>query len=127
MSTRTTLTDAKAEKATAWLSATITDDDGVTPLADADEELDTLTMLLYESRAGTLINMTSARDVLNANGATVSSDGALLVRLDPADMVMLSTSSQEVHIALFEWMWGNPAKYGKHEVAFPVKNLVKVT
>lgn len=127
MSTRTTLATTYAEKATLYLTATITDTDGVTALADADTILTTLTLTLYELRSGTVINSCTARNILNLNGGTVSSAGALEIRLDAADMACLGTASSEVHVALLEWTWGSPVKAGKHEIAFTVTNLLKVT
>jgi hypothetical protein len=125
--TRTTLVGSYAEKATAYLSATITDTDGVTALADADSVLLTLTLTLYEARTGTIINSCTARDILNANGGAVNAAGALSVRLDAADMACVSTAASELHVALIEWTWSSPVKSGKHEIAFTVTNLLKVT
>lgn len=126
MTTRTTLSGAYAEKATLPLTATITDTDGVTPLASANSVLLTLTLTLYEARSGTVINSCTARDILNANGGTVSSAGALSIRLDAADMACLRTTESELHVALIEWTWGSPLKTGRHEIAFVVKNLAFV-
>jgi hypothetical protein len=126
MSVRTTLTDPVAEKATAFLSATITDVDGVTPLASADSVLTTLTMTLYLGRVGIVINSRSAQSIRNENGGTVDSAGALTIRLDPLDMIIVSGKQSETHIALIEWTWGSPLKSGKHEIAFTVTNLLKV-
>ena len=126
MSARTTLTDTYAEQATLTLSATITDADGVTPLASADAALASLTLTLYEERSGTAINGCTARNILNANGGTVSSAGALTIRLDADDMACVRASDSERHIALLEWSWGATVKHGKHEIAFTVANLAKV-
>jgi hypothetical protein len=127
MSVRTTLPDHYAEKSTLTLTATITDADGVTPLASADSALITLTMTLYEARSQTVINTCTARNILNANGGVVTSAGALTIRLDSADMACLSAGFAETHIALIEWSWGTPLKTGKHEIVFTVANLAKVT
>jgi hypothetical protein len=127
MSTRTTITDPKPEKATSVLAFTITDTDGVTPLASADSVLTTLAMTLYLDRFGTIINSRTAQSVLNLNGGTVDSAGAGAVRLDPLDMIIVSGKQTECHIALIEWTWGSPLKSGKHEIAFYVTNLLKVT
>jgi hypothetical protein len=127
MSTRTTIEEAMPEKATAYIGATITDIDGVTALASADTVLTTLTVTLCLDRFGTAINSRAAQSVLNVNGGTVSSAGVLSLRLDPLDMIIVSGRTEEKHLALFEWTWGSPLKGGKHEVAFTVTNLLKVT
>lgn len=127
MSTRTTIAEPMPEKATAYLVATITDTDGVTPLANADAILTTLTVTLYESRTGTAINSRTAQSILGVNGGSVSSAGVVTLRLDPLDMIIVSGRALETHVALFEWTWGSPLKSGKHEVAFQIDNLLKVT
>jgi hypothetical protein len=127
MSARTTITDPKPEKATAVLSGMITDVDGVTPLANADTILISMTMALYDEHTKAIINSCTARDVKNANGGVVASTGAFSVRLDPADMAILGGRPSEDHVALYTWTWGSPLKTGRHEVAFTVTNLEKVT
>jgi len=127
MPVRTTISETQPEKATRYLSCTITDIDGVTPLANADSILLTLTLTLYEARTGSIINTCAVRNILNANGGVVTSAGALTVRLDAADMACLTSGASETHIALLEWTWGSPVKAGKHEIAFTVANLLKVT
>jgi hypothetical protein len=127
MSVRTTIASPMPEKTTGMLSATIADVDGVTPLASADTVLTTLTLTLYLDRVGTVINSRSAQDILNAHGGAVDSAGALTIRLDPLDMIIVSGKQTELHIALIEWTWGSPLKSGKHEIAFTVTNLLKVT
>lgn len=122
--TRTTITDPKPEKSTAWLTATITD--GVAVLLGADSVLESLTLTLCEERSGTIINSRARQSVLGTNGGSVSSLGVVSLRLDPLDMVMVSDRKQEVHVALLEWTWGDPLKSGKHEVAFTVVDLAKV-
>lgn len=125
---RTTLAGTYAEKATAYLSATITDSDGVTPLANADATLATLTLTLYEAGTESVINSCTARSVLNTNGGAVTSAGGLSVRLDAADMACVTSGKYETHIALIEWSWGtSPVKHGKAEVAFVIENLSKVS
>jgi len=123
---RTKLPDVYPEGATAYLSATITDTDGVTPLANADTVLTTLTLTLFEDVSCTVINSCTARNILNANGGSVSAAGALVVRLDPADMAR-STGRSALHVALITWTWGTPLKTGRHEIAFVVADLALVT
>jgi|WetSurMetagenome_2_1015567.scaffolds.fasta_scaffold113017_2 hypothetical protein len=124
---RTTLPGVFAEKATLPLGATITDLDGVTPLPNADTVLTTLTMTLYEASTGVVINTCLARSLLNVNGGVVTAAGALTFQLAIADMACVTSAARELHIALLEWTWGSPAKSGKHEIAFTVANLLKVT
>ena len=53
--------------------------------------------------------------------------GVVTLRLDPLDMIIVSGRKSETHVALFAWTWGSPLKTGRHEVAFTVSNLAKVT
>ena len=124
---RTVVPGLFAEGASAVLSATLLDVDGITPVAGADSVFDTLTMTLYELRSGTAVNATATlRNILNANGGTVGADGSLSIVLAPSDMVCLSAGSSEAHLALIEGTWGNPSKAIKHEIVFTVANLLKV-
>lgn len=127
MATRTTLTEPVPEKSTQYPSFTITDIDGTTPLANADTILTTLTVDLYEERSGTVINSRTAQSVLAVNGGSVTSGGVVTLRLDPLDMIIVSGRKSETHVALFSWTWGAPLKTGRHEIAFVVANLLKVT
>lgn len=127
MSFRTVLTEPYAEKTTLTLTATITDVDGVTPLANADSILTTLTLDLYEKASGTVVNSRTAQSIKNTNGGTITSAGLLTLRLDPADLTRVSTAGSETFVALVRWSWGSPTKYGAHEIVFIVRDLTKVT
>lgn len=125
MAVRTTLTDELAEGATAKITATITQEDGVTGFLPS-----TLTLTLYNAEDGAIVNSVSAVDILNTGRGTVSAGGALVCTLLPADMVIAAPragKTTEDHIALFEWSWSAGAKKGKHEVKFTVTDLLKVT
>lgn len=120
--TRTTIADPKPEKATAWLTATLTDG----RIALTNPNLLSLTLTLYEETTETIINVRNHVSILGVNGGEVSAAGVISLRLDPLDMVMVSNKKQEQHIALLEWTWGSPLKSGKHEIAFTVTNLAQV-
>lgn len=119
---------AIAEEATAILTAVIRDTEGAGLPA---ENLDALTVTLYDEASEDIINSRERQSILNENGGTVDSSGNLTLRLDPADTPILDdTLTHEWHIALFEWNWqvGSPpvSYYGKAEVKHKVRNLEKV-
>jgi hypothetical protein len=125
MAVRTTLTDEMAEGASAKLTATITEEDGVTGFLPS-----ALTLTLFTEEDGAIVNGVSAVDILNTGRGTVSAGGALVCNLTPADMVIVNPragKADEVHVALFEWTWDGGNKKGKHEVAFTVTDLSKVS
>lgn len=88
----------------------------------------TITLTLYNFATGAIINSRNAQSVLNINGVTISSSGALEWTLAPADNPILdSTLEVELHIALFRVTFG-VAGVGnsKHEYPIAVVNLSKV-
>lgn len=125
MSVRTIITTPIPEAATRYIGFTITDVDGVTPLANADSILLSLAVTLYNEPSRAVINSRTAQSVLNTNGGTVDAAGKVTLRLDPADTAILGSKS-EARVASFVWTWGNPLKTGRHEVAFTVADLALV-
>jgi hypothetical protein len=121
MATRTTLTTEFAERATARLTCTLTEEDGVTGFQPT-----TLVLTLYDDRTGAIINSREALNVLNANIGTVSSEGAVALLFTPADMAVVGGVPYETHVALLEWTWSGGTKAGRHEIVFVVRNLAKV-
>ena len=114
------------EKTTQLYTATFYDETGaVIPVAS----LNTLVLTLYDSVTLVAINSRTQQNILNANNVTVTSSGLLTWTMQPADNPILNTSlAQELHIALFEWTYtGGTSKAGKHQAAFYVVNLAKVT
>jgi hypothetical protein len=133
MSIRTIIPGEWAEGATLVLGSpapiTITDVDGKTPLPNADSILTSLVMTLFELRSGTPVNATAVdRDILNANGGVVTDAGLLTIALDgAADMVCVSQSETEAHVARIVGKWGaNPEKVLEHEIVFTVRRLETV-
>ena len=132
MSAQTTQPFQAKEGCTAKLTATIRDEDeAVIPAAS----LTTLTLLLYDQATqlaspgstAAVINSRNRQDVLNVNGCTVSTGGALAMVFTPADNVILDTSSlTERHVALFEYTYA-VTKAGKEEVLIDVVNLTRTT
>lgn len=104
-------------------SATITGNDGMTPIPAAD--LLTLTLTLYVIMAdGTDQVIRNQQDVLNVNNVTVDAAGRLVWIVQPADTALVEAIPFESHLALFEWTWAEGA--GKHLTILRVRNLRRV-
>lgn len=112
--------------ATAVITATIRNLAGeVIPAGSLDE----LVATLYDEKSGDLLNERDHVDVLNANGGTVDVNGVFSMRLDADDMVIVNDArASELHICLLEWKYTVAFQQfeGKAEIAFMVKNLVRV-
>ena len=78
---------------------TLRDNDGaVIPSAS----LSTLTLTLRDAKSGSIVNSRNAQDVLNTNGVTVNSSGALVWTIAIADTTLLdSTLESEEHVGEF--------------------------
>jgi hypothetical protein len=113
------------ERTTRKFTAVIQDENGTAiPVAN----LTTVTLTLYEKRAGTIINSRNAQDVKNLNGVTIDSGGNLTWIMDPLDNAIIAatgTPTQEDHVALFVWTYPS-GKRGQYEVLFIVENASKV-
>lgn len=114
------------EQATGVYTATITGNDGVTPIPLAS--LLTLALTLYVLKSdGTqaIVNSRDAQNVLNLNNVTVHATSGLLTwSIQAADTTLIEAIPFERHIALFEWTTASVA--GKHELILVVKNLNQV-
>jgi len=113
------------ERSTALYTATIKDENGD---ALSYEDLDALTLTLYNLADGTIINSREDQDVLNANNVTVSAAGVLAWTMQPADNPIVSATTagwKEKHVALFEWTYSTTKK-GSYEVTIEVESLEKV-
>ena len=92
-----------------------------------------LTLTLYETYTGSdnVINSRSAQSILNTNNGTVSSAGVVAWVMQQGDTTLYTTTlTVEPRIALFEFTYDTGTggtKYGKHEYAFKVQNLKKVS
>lgn len=78
---------------------TLRDNDGaVIPVAN----LSALTLTLRDAKSGSIVNSRNAQSVLNANGVTVNSSGALVWTIAIADTTLLDASLEsEEHVAEF--------------------------
>ena len=108
-------------------------------LADEDGEdialssLTTLTLTLYytnprletsDSNHLATINNRYSQDVKNTNNVTVSSTGAVVWSVLPADSAKLdSTTSAETHVALFTWTYSS-TKQNSIEYIMEVKQVL---
>lgn len=112
------------EANTALYTAQLVDENG----ADVSlSDISALTITLYDKLTGTILNGRDGQNALNANGVTVSLTGAVSWILQPADNVIVSTNlDSELHIALFQGVYGSGNKDVKHEFAFRVVNLNRV-
>lgn len=111
------------EHSTAKYTAVIKDEDDV---AIAAASLTTLTLTLYNSAGGAIINSRDALDALNANNVAVDSSGVLTWTMQPADNVISAAGEFETHVALFEYTWAAGAKRGSHEVTLIVQDITKI-
>ena len=111
------------EHSIAKYTAVIKDEDDV---AIAAASLTTLTLTLYNSDDGAIINSRSVEDVLNANNVVVDSSGVLTWTMQPADNAITGTGEFETHVALFEYTWSAGAKRGSHEVTLIVQDITKI-
>lgn len=112
------------ERTSVWVSGVFTDADGdFIPVSS----LSTVTLTLYDEGTKTILNSRNAQNVLNNNGVSINSDGVMVWIMVPDDNAILNASAvSERHVALFEWTWGTPARYGKMEIGLQVINLNKV-
>lgn len=123
---KTAIEDTVAEGVTCRITGTLVDETGAAVPAAS---LTTLTLTLYTETGLAILNSRSAQNVLNANGGTVDSAGALIMTLTPEDnqITGAGVGGPETHVALFEWTWASGTKKGRHEVRFLVTNLAVVT
>lgn len=114
------------EQATGQYTATITGNDGVTPLPGAT--LTTLTLTLYVIKAdGTdqIVNTRDRQNVLNQHNVAVNANGLVTWSVQVADTTLVEALPYERHFALFEWTW--PGGAGKHDVILNVRHLHRVS
>lgn len=110
------------ERGTARYTATLTDDQGA-PIAVG--AVNTLTLTLYESRTGTILNGRNAQNVKNANDVTIDAQGVLTWLVKAEDAICVTAYPKEVHVALFQITWGDGRAH-RWEHRFTVINLNKV-
>lgn len=91
--------------------------------------LSTCTLTLFNEATAEVINGRSAQNVKDANGGTVSSEGALTMRLEDTDAIIvddeLEPGDVESHVARFEWTWndGVRTRKGRQEFILQVEKL----
>lgn len=87
--------------------------------------LETLTLTLYDTKTLTIINSRHTQNVLNANQVAIDCEGLLVWHWVALDMPMISTTKdEEIHTALFTFVWGSGAYKAYHEVSFRVHRMV---
>lgn len=107
---------AYPEKATAVLAGTIENESGVAT------QPTTLTMTLYNTHDGAIINSQNATDIIGSVTAGVISH--LLTADDMA--IQDAARLDEWHSLLLEWTWAG-GRASKKLLRFRVRNLLKVT
>lgn len=114
------------EKVTAIYTAQLVDEAGANISLSA---LVTLTLTLYDQVSGSILNGRDAQNVLNANNVAVSSTGAVVWSLQPADNAIVNSAiDTELHIALFKGTYAVAgSKSFNHEYSIRVVNLSKVS
>ena len=106
MSTRPLPEDRKfLEGQSVRITGTIKDPTGAALGASA---LATLTATVYDARTKALIGSWNARDILNANGGSVSSVGAFALVIPAADNARVdarNTEEYELHVVRLQYTW----------------------
>lgn len=114
------------ELSTGQYTASLVDNDGVTPLPGGT--LTALRLTLYVIKAdGTqaIVNSRTNQNVLNLNNVTISAGGALVWLVQVLDTTLVEDIPFESHIALWHWTW--PGGEGRQETILVVKNLARTT
>lgn len=123
MATRTIFAEDIAEQASAVITMTLQDHQGVTlPLASVVS----IRATLYNLADLTTINGVNDVSILNTLiGAYHATSGLLTVTLRPADNVIgAAAPARERHVLLVEWTYDvGGAREGAHEVWFYVRNM----
>lgn len=103
-----------------------------------DSDLSSLTLTLYRTQDGTIINGRDDQNVLDAANVTVSSDssgsnaGKVTWTMQPDDNAVTDPDGTPVgalerHTALFSWSWGGTSGNSNSlEVDFWIRNQRKV-
>lgn len=116
------------ERETGQYTATITGNDGVTPLPGAT--LSSLLLTLYvikQDGTEAVVNSRNQQSVLNANNGTVSAGGLFTWIIQSGDTAIIESFLQfERHYCLLEWAWPT-GNQGKGEFILNVKNLRRVS
>lgn len=95
--------------------------------------LSTFTVTLYNEANDSVINSRNAQNAKNANDHTVAGDGSWIVRLQPADNIIVDTdltkNKDEYHILRLIWTWndGTADRTGIKHVRFPVRKQASVS
>lgn len=99
------------------------------PVQLTKAQLLTLTVTLFDRSTRAVINSRNAQNIIDANGGTVATDGAITFRLQPLDNVMVGSGDSEEHVTRFTWTWndGSATRTGIKEYAFRVNKLASVS
>lgn len=113
------------ERQSGQVSFTLKDETGA---AVASAAMSTMTLTLYNTRTGTILNSREAQNVLNANNVTMHATSGLVTwTMQPADNAIEQPGRDfEVHIGLFRMTWASGAKEFAHRVKLNVYNIGKM-
>lgn len=115
------------ESTVAKYTAVLQDENGLVVSVD---ELDTLTLTLYNLADGTIINSRAEQTVLNTHNVTLDGSGNLAWEVQPSDNIIVGTHLRagelEPHMALFQWTWDSGQKQGRYEVQIDVQQVSEI-
>lgn len=122
----TTFLDPISEKSSGIYTATLTDGLGT---AIPGSTIQALTLSLYDTASGGVINYRLSQNCLNTNNVTLDlATGVLVWSMQPLDNVLVgSGTDNELHAAEFYFTWGSGAFALSHKILFVVEALVKLT
>ena len=95
--------------------------------------LDSFQVTLYDKATDAVINSRNNQNILDANQGTVDANGNFVLRLGPADAIIVGTSvashAIEYHVARFSWSYndGSEDRTGIQEVRFRIQQLPAAT
>lgn len=102
--------------------------------------LTALTLTLYDTKSGSVINNRDHQNILNTNDVSIDSNGLLTWNLKPADNAILNPTTAtspitingetyqgyETHAAVFHATWSGGNKAKSHQITIIVANLNKL-
>lgn len=113
-----------SERTSGLYTATLKDEAGnVVP----GSTLETLTLSLYESTGGAIVNGRKVQNVLNTNNVAIDSSGGLTWQIQPADTEIVNNQlAVEPHIAEFQATWAGGTKGVTWKMELDVANLATI-
>lgn len=115
------------EKSSVVYTATLKDENEAV-ISSSDVSSLTLSLYSLDDPDRAVINSRNAQSILNANGGTLTSLGALTIVLSSLDNVIVDqTRDFERHLAEVRWTYNAGTRHGSTTFLVIVKNLTKVT